>query len=299
MLSAKIIAKQFNIEIKGEDVIIKNLGKLYSEMEKLLSFAETRKFLEDGLIKPNVCALVTKKEFIDFKTNKTLLFTENPHFSFYQIHNYLVEQTDFYAPPKNTIISKSAKIHKTAFISERNVRIGNNVIIGPNCTILENTFINEGAVIQAGTVIGSDGLEIVKNNSAILQARHGGSVMIGKNVEVGANCCIDKGLFREDTIIGNETKIANFVYIAHCAKIGERVIITPNTGIGDVVIGNDVWIGFGSIIKSGLVIDDNAFVSMGSIVTENVPKGAKVAGNFAIDYNKFIRYLKSLNKREY
>jgi len=293
-VSAKVLAIRFGFATRGEDREIRNLGKLRSAKGGLMSFAETRDYLERGLSKSNVRVLVTNKGFNGVRTDKMLILADNPRLAFYQFQNYLVRETDFYGRKLKSVISPTANIYKTAFVAEYNVTIGDRVIIGPHVTILENSIIGNDSIIQPGTVIGSEGFECVRYKNSVLSVKHGGGVRIGERVEIGSCTCIDKHVFRGDTVIGDDTKIDNLVHIAHGVIVGERVTIVANSGLaGNVRIGNDVYIGFGSTIL-GLKIGDRAFISIGAVVTKNVPKGMQVTGNFAINHEKFIKHLRMI-----
>jgi len=295
MVSAKELAAKFNLVMEGKDREIENLGKLCSVKDSLLSFAETRDYLDEGLSKPNVCALIIDKAFREIKTDKTLLFSNSPRYTFYRIHNYLVGQANFYRIKTESVVSKAAQVHKTAFVSENNVRIFPGVIVGPNVTILENCVIDRDTVIQAGAVIGSQGFECVHLKNSVLFVLHGGGVRIGKNVNIGANTCVDKGVFDGDTVIGKDAKIDNLVHVAHNVIIGERVQVVANSGLGgSVIVGDDVWVGFNVTILPGLKIGNRAFISIGAIVTKDVSDGTQVTGNFAISHNKFLEHLKGI-----
>jgi len=63
---------------------------------------------------------------------------------------------------------------------------------------------------------------------------------------------------------------------------------------GNVRVGNDVWIGPSAAISNGITIGDNCWVSLGSVVTKDVQAGSRVSGNFAIDHEKFIQFIKSI-----
>ena len=107
---------------------------------------------------------------------------------------------------------------------------------------------------------------------------HLGSIVIGDDVEIGSNVCIDRGSLG-DTIIGARTKIDNLVHIAHNARIGEDCMIVAQAGIGgSAVIGNGVFVGFGAKIKNKVTIGDGSVIGMGAVVICDVPAGETWAG---------------------
>lgn len=296
-ISAKSLSQEFNLKLLGNNRIIKNLGWENSKHEEILFFAESERYLNKGLTMKNVSTIITRDELAKKqieKTDKTILLTKHPSYTFCQIQNHLVEKTNFYGSKiKSTI--KSKNIHATACIAEYNVYIGNNVTVGPNVTIMENTHIEDNVRIQAGTIIGVEGNQSVRHQNKLYFIKHGGGVHIEKGVEICSNCVVDKSIFREITIIGECSMIGSFSYVAHNDQIGKRAVLTFKVGLGGTVtIGDDVIIGSGSIIRNGIKIGNNAFISIGSVVTKDVKNNERVSGNFAINHDKFINFIKSI-----
>ena len=140
----------------------------------------------------------------------------------------------------------------------------------------------ENVIIGASTIIGGEGFGYAKDGDKWLRLPHIKKVIIGDDVEIGSNCCIDRGCLT-DTIIGNGVKIDNLCHIAHGVKIGDNTIITAGTIIaGSVTIGKNVWIAPNSTIKNGITIGDNAFIGIGSNVIRDVQEGTTVYGNPAV-----------------
>lgn len=215
---------------------------------------------------------------------KILVYVNNPKRIIAELaYEYFVEK-------------KVASIHSTAIIDPRadigkNVYIGANSVIG-NCTIGDNCMIESNCVInscvivgadcyfKSGVVLGGDGFGFEKNdNGQPVRFPQLGKVIIGSNVEIGSNSCIDRGSL-SDTTIGNFVKINNLCHIAHNNKIGDRTIITNGVIIsGSNIIGEDVWIAPNASIKGWLNIEAYAFIGMGAVVTKNVPTGETWVGN--------------------
>lgn len=168
-------------------------------------------------------------------------------------------------------------------------RIGDNVTIGNDCLIHRNAVINDGCtigngvVIHSGAVIGADGFGFVRDGARGYEKfPQIGSVVIGDDVEIGANTCIDKGALG-DTVIGDGTKIDNLVQIAHNVRIGKRVVIASHTGISgsvtiedDCVLAGQVGIGEGATVKSGASIGGQAGILPNKTVRPGVWWGTPV-----------------------
>ncbi len=103
-------------------------------------------------------------------------------------------------------------------------------------------------------------------------------MIIGDNVEIGANTCIDRGTL-SNTVIGNYVKIDNLCHIAHNVQIGENsTIIALSMIAGSVKIGKNCWIAPCAAIKEKLVVNDGSLVGLGAVVIRDVVSGDVVAG---------------------
>jgi UDP-3-O-[3-hydroxymyristoyl] glucosamine N-acyltransferase len=174
------------------------------------------------------------------------------------------------------------------------VEIADNVIIEPNVTILPDVTIGKNCIIRAGAVLGSEGFEHKRTKFGILPVFHDGKVIVGDDVEIGANTCVDKGFAWRNTSIGNQTKIDNLVHIGHGAQVGEKCLITACSQIGASDIGDNVWVGPNANILSQHSIGNSAVITVGAVVTTDVAPGKRVTGNFAIDHQKFIKFIKQI-----
>lgn len=263
--------------------------------ERLLSFIENEKYIES--LGENITCLLTTKEIGEkLKDRYGILVVETPRVAYFKLHNKLTENSDYVRKDFKTIVGENCSISNLASISDKNVKIGNNVKIEEFVVIRENTTIGDNSIIRAGCILGGEGYEYKRTYGIIMNVIHTGGVIIGESVEVQYNSCIDKALYTWDnTIIGNYTKLDNFVHIEHGVKIGERNLIASSTSIGGrTVVGDDSWIGLGAIISNGLVIGEKCSISLGSVVTKSIGNGEKVSGNFAIDHNKYIEFIKSI-----
>lgn len=162
-------------------------------------------------------------------------------------------------------------------------------------TILERSVIGENVIIRAGALIGGDGFEPKYVAGKLVNINHTGGVWIGNNVEILHNTVIQRSVFGGFTKIGDETKIGSLALIGHNAKIGRNCEIASNSHIaGSTIIGDKVWIGPNATISSELKVGKGAYITLGSVVTKDVEKGKRVSGNFAVDHNLFIKFIKSI-----
>ena len=123
-----------------------------------------------------------------------------------------------------------------------------------------------------------------------------GRVIIGDDVEIGANACVDRGSL-SDTVIGNGTKLDNLVHIAHNVTIGEGCLITGQVGIaGSAKIGNHVMMGGQAGVAGHLSVGDNVKVAGQAGVSKDIEPYQTVAGFPAMNARKFWRNIAALNK---
>lgn len=266
------------------------------DQPNMLTFLDDEKFLQQIYANCNISAIFVTKE-LNLKLKSAQIKTivcDDPRYYFYSLMNYLGKMN--YCK-KATTIHRATQIHRKAFICEYNVEIGPNVIVEPNVAILADVIVGQNCIIRAGAVIGSEGFEYKRTSKGIIPVFHDGSVIMGNNVVIGANNAVAKGFSFRHTIIGDETKLDNQIHIAHGDHIGKRCLIAASAMIaGTVTIGDDVWIGPGASISSGITIGDKARITIGSVVTKDVPAGQTVTGNFAIPHDKFIENLRKLIK---
>jgi UDP-3-O-[3-hydroxymyristoyl] glucosamine N-acyltransferase len=271
------------------------LGTNKETTPNLLAFLESEKFLPGFLENPHIVAVITTPALASMLPSKYGIATSNsPRKAFLTLHNQLVK-SDFYWKDFPNEISADAVIHPNAYIAPRNVRIGRGTVIEPNVTILERTIIEEDVTLRAGCIIGSQGFYFSRIDGGIMGIAHAGGVVIHNRVEIQANTVVCSAVFHEPTEIGEDTKIDNLVHVAHNVKIGKRCLIVAHAMLGgNARIGDDVWIGPNASISNEISIGNGAFITLGSVVTRDVPPGHHVTGNFAIEHEKFLAFLKTI-----
>lgn len=194
-----------------------------------------------------------------------------------------------------TQIDPSAIIHPGAYVAPEDVVIGAQVVIYPNAVILPRTIIGEGSTIGAGTVVGTDAFDVDAASTPRRIIRQSGGVTIGRNVDIQAKCTIVRATYGGFTEIGDETKLDCQIHFAHDSRAGARVMIAACAEIsGRVVIGDDTFIGPNASISNGVRIGSGAHVTIGSVVTQDVPDGRRVTGNFAVDHLSWLKFVRSV-----
>ena len=283
-----------------KDATFNQLGMATSVFEKsgVLAFLSDVKFIKDVLSNVSVTAVLTTQDIYellkDDLKNYGVLIAEQPKKVFYQIHNYL-SQHQFYWKTFNNDIDSSSVIDPNALIADHSVKIGKNVLIEAQVIINPGVIIGDDVILRSGTIIGSHGFQFLNQDQQVTAVISAGMVLIGNRVEIQHQCCVDRGVLGGTTIIKDDVKIDNFVHIAHDCIIGDRTFITAGVKFGGrTVVGKDCWLGINATISNGLFIGDDVTISLGSVVTRDVDSGKTVTGNFAVDHDRFIQFIKSI-----
>lgn len=230
------------------------------------------------------------------KEHQLLILVENPKLAFVRILSEIAPKAVTGIIHSTSIIHQEAQIHESVSIGPfcyiGKCSIDENTVIESHCRISDNCEIGKNVHILSGCIIGEEGFGFAReDNGTYIRFPHIGGVSIGDNVEIGSNTCIDRGALGI-TVIGSGSKIDNLVHIGHNAQIGSRCIITACAQIGAVEMGDDVWVGPNANLLRGQSIGNRSFISVGSVVTQDVAEGKKVTGNFAIDHQRFIENMK-------
>jgi UDP-3-O-[3-hydroxymyristoyl] glucosamine N-acyltransferase len=310
----KFSLQEINEVLKG--TILGNTNQLITAPEQLevasnseISFIGNKKYEKFWADSKACVAVVNEDISIEPGENKAFIKVKNADLAMSQV-------LELFAPPppifKNdihptAIIDKTASIENGVKIGAGcyigpNTRIGENSVIYPHVTILDDCTIGKNTVIWSGTVIrerchlgnkciihpnatiGADGFGFRPDpEKGLVKVPQIGNVIIGNDVEIGANSCVDRGKF-SSTVIGDGCKIDNLVQIGHNSKLGRFCIMAGNSGLaGSVTLGNGVIIGGSASIKDHTKIGDGAIVGAGSGVTGDVEAGKTMLGYPAVE----------------
>ena len=267
-----------------------------------------------------------KKDFEDIAPKNMIpLICTNPYHSFAIIANAFYPMKDITAGihPKahietsakyddtvqiapGAVVSNDVSIGSNCLIGANTVIlsgvvIGDNTIIGPNCTIAYS-IIGSNVKIHNGVRIGQDGFGFAQNENINLKMPQLGRVLIHDSVEIGSNCCIDRGT-GPDTIIGEGTKLDNLVQIGHNAVLGKNCIFVAQSGVsGSTQIGNNTIVGGQVGIAGHLKIGNNVRIAAKAGVMKNIEDNMTIGGVPSMSINDWHRQTiilkKLINKRK-
>ncbi len=179
---------------------------------------------------------------------------------------------------EGAVVGEGTTLHPGAVVGA-NCVVGREVVLHPHAVLYEGVKLGDRVEIHAGTIIGGDGFGYRLQDGRHVKVPQTGWVEIGDEVEIGANCTIDRGTF-EPTVIGEGSKIDNLVMIGHNNRIGKHNILCGQVGIaGSCQTGDYVIMAGQAGIKDHTEIGDRSVVGAQAGVHRNIPAGQQVLGS--------------------
>ena len=270
-----------SILIGDPSIVVDNISSIANANSTSVTFLSNLKY-SSSLANSKACAVVVHKNFED--DNKfNYLKSDDPYLTYAKLTKLFKDESELVIP----FIHDSAVISDTASVSKK-VHIGANVFIGPNCIINENVVINANCslvkdveidsdtTINYGTVLGSDGFGFAPSNKGYVKIEQLGGLKIGKNVEIGANCTVDRGAL-DNTEIHDGVILDNLIHIAHNVVLGKNSAIAASCAIaGSSKIGQNFQMGGLSGVLGHLDICDDVTVGAHTLITKSI----KQPGNY-------------------
>ena len=306
----KEIATLVHGEVVGDErTIITGIGGIKEARAGDLTFLANVKYLP-LLKRTAAAAVITSREIA--RAPKPIIRTENPSLAFSQVVEALFPPA---APhPRGThpaaVVSPRARLGRDVAVGPhavieddavigdgvvlsagvyvgQGVRIGEQTLIYPLVVMREGTAIGRRVIIHGGTVIGSDGFGFETVGGVHHKIPQRGTVVIEDDVEIGANCTIDRARFGV-TRIGRGTKIDNLVHIAHNVTIGEHSLLVAQVGIsGSTTLGHHVTLAGQVGVVGHVTIGDHTIVGAQGGITKSVPAGSYWWGTPARDMEQW------------
>jgi UDP-3-O-[3-hydroxymyristoyl] glucosamine N-acyltransferase len=191
-------------------------------------------------------------------------------------------------------VGRGARIAAGAVVAVQ-AHVGEGAVVGagtrlaPRATLGEGCRIGERGIVHGGVVIGADGFgfapEAAEGGGRWVKIEQLGSVVIGDDVEIGANTCIDRGAL-DDTVIEDGVKLDNLVQIGHNVRVGAHSAFAGCVGVaGSARIGRHCTAGGGAIILGHLELVDHVHISAATVVTRSIRQPGQYSGVFPFDDN--------------
>jgi UDP-3-O-[3-hydroxymyristoyl] glucosamine N-acyltransferase len=293
VVSLHTIASHIGGEVSGDpECQVTGLATLATATANQLSFLSNSKYVKDLSTTQAGAVILNAEQASNFSGNA--IIHSNPYVGF-ALASQLLDSTPKQSPAisptadidasasiaNNVGIAAGAVISKNAVIGEGSrigagVFVGEGTVIGEHCNIRANVTLyhdvslGDRVSIHSGTVIGADGFGYANDKGQWIKIPQTGGVRIGNDTEIGANTCIDRGAL-DDTVVGVNCIIDNFVQIAHNCIIGDHSCICGNTGMaGSVNIGKYVVIAGSCAINGHLSICDKVQITGFTMVTKSI-----------------------------
>lgn len=326
-LTLKTIVERLNsqglsVQFSGDaDTQVRRVASLTEAGDGDITFLVNPRFKKDLSATNATAVIVTSKDAQAVPTNAIVV--ENPHVAYAHVAAWLYSGDDFSPGIHPTAsVDPGSTVHESALISAncsieagtvvaagcyigpgcvigKNVTLGENTHLVANVTICHGSQIGCRTILHPGVVIGADGFGLANDNGKWLKVPQVGNVILGDDVEVGANTTIDRGAIG-DTVIENGVKLDNLIQIGHNVHIGAHTAIAACTAVaGSAIIGKHCAIGGCVGIVGHLEIADNVTITGMSHVAQAITQSGVYSSGTPLEENakwhkNFIR-LKQLD----
>lgn len=239
------------------------------------------------------------------------VITDAPYVYFAKAAQYFAEKASLPPAPgihSSAYVAPTAKVSPSAHVGPF-VTIEDHAEIGDDCVIDAGSFVGRGAkiargthlharavlhayceigeacIIHSGAVIGADGFGFANEKGKWIKIPQTGRVLIGKDVEIGANTTIDRGAL-DDTVIEDGVKLDNQIQIGHNCRIGAHTAMAGCVGVaGSANIGKYCTFGGAAMVLGHLTIADNVHISSGSMVSRSIMEPGQYTGFYPLSKN--------------
>jgi UDP-3-O-[3-hydroxymyristoyl] glucosamine N-acyltransferase len=258
------------------------------------------------------------------------IVTTNPYAYFARAAQYFAALEEVVPPPgihPSAVVHETARIDPTAYIGPnvtveahavihagvqidagcfvgREAEIGEDTHLFANVTFHARCSIGKRGILHSGAVVGTDGFGFARENGVYIKIPQTGRVLMGDDVDVGANTTIDRGAL-DDTVIEDGVKLDNQIQIGHNCRIGANTAMAGCVGVaGSARIGKNCTFGGAAMVLGHLEIADNVHISSGSMVSRSVLEPGQYTGFYPLAKNAeweksaaIVRNLSSLREK--
>jgi len=283
----KTIAELIGAKYVGdENFQIFGTNEIHRVKKGEIVFVNHPKYYDKALHSEATIILIDKE--VACPEGKALLVSDDPFRDFNKINDHFTGIQTFETTGNNLSIGENCKIHPSVIIGN-DVKIGDNCMIFPNVVIGDRTVIGNNCIIQAGTVLGGDAFYYNKNAEGYRKMLSVGNVILEDHVEIGVNCCIDRGV-TDSTIIKKGSKLDNLIQIGHDTVLGERTLVASGAMIaGCCIIEDDVQV-WGQVgMASGKRVGKGAVLLGKTGVNRDLEGGKTYFGSLAEEFREYLK----------
>jgi UDP-3-O-[3-hydroxymyristoyl] glucosamine N-acyltransferase len=306
------IAAQLGGELIGDPgLVIERIGPLETATASTLSFLANPRYQAQLASTAAACVIVAPALRDAATARGAALVAADPYLYFARLTQWWAKRgraPDVPGVHASAVIDASARVAASASLGpfvvvEAGASIGAGAVLGAHCVIGAHASVGDGTrlaprvtlgercrigargIVHAGVVIGADGFGFAPDGGRWEKIEQLGAVVIGDDVEIGANCCIDRGAL-DDTVIEDGVKLDNLVQVGHNVRIGAHSALAGCVGIaGSATIGRHCSIGGGAIILGHLRLADEVQVSAATVITRSIASPGLYSGVFPFDDN--------------
>ncbi|MBD5308188.1 MAG: UDP-3-O-(3-hydroxymyristoyl)glucosamine N-acyltransferase [Bacteroides sp.] len=322
-LSANQIAALVSGRVEGDgEVLIHEFAKIEEGQPGAISFLANPKYTPHIYTTRSSAVLVRNDFEPEAPVSATLIRVEDPYATVAHLLTLAqqmmasspvgIEQPSFIAEGveipsdiyigafayigKGSVIGKGARIYPQVYIGE-NCSVGEGSILYPGVKVYAGCKIGANCILHSGVVIGGDGFGFAPDGDSYTKIPQIGNVVIGNDVEIGANTTVDRATMGS-TRIADGVKLDNLIQIAHNVEIGRSTVMAAQAGVaGSTKIGAHCMIGGQVGLAGHIHVGDRAQIAAQSGTQKNVPDDARLFGTPAMDlreYGKQAVYVRRL-----
>ena len=306
------LAQHLGGELRGDaDALIHRLGTLETADAQTLSFLANPRYQAQLAATRAGCVIVAPALADLAAARGAALVCADPYHAFARLTQWWAARTRRPATPgvhPSAVVEEGARVDATASVGPlcfvgRGARIAEGAVLGPQCHVGDGAEVGAGSwlkarvmlsegcrigargIVHGGAVIGADGFGFAPHEGRWEKIEQLGAVVIGDDVEIGANTCIDRGAL-DDTVLGQGVKLDNLVQIGHNVRIGDHTAFAGCVGVaGSARIGRHCTAGGGAIILGHLEIVDHVHITAATLITRSIHKPGQYSGAFPFDDN--------------
>jgi UDP-3-O-[3-hydroxymyristoyl] glucosamine N-acyltransferase len=293
------ITKEINLDFNGNDIDIDGIHTLSEASSSQLSFFTDAKYTSQ-LPDTKAAAVFIDEEYAALLPESTIaLVTDEAYLKLALASTFfahtLSTQSEVFKMGKGCDIDKQASFGTNVTLGDNvtvmagcyvgdNVTVGNETLFHPNVTLYHGTTIGERCIIHSGTVLGCDGYGFAHTKQGEhVKIYQNGVVIVESDVEIGANCTIDRAVFGQ-TIVRKGTKLDNLIHIAHNCELGEHTLLAAQVGLaGSTTLGRNVVMGGQSACAGHLELGDFTTIAGKGGVTKSLEGNKMYAGFPAVE----------------
>jgi len=306
------LAQHLGGELRGDaDALIQRLGPLETADAQTLSFLANPRYQAQLAATQAGCVIVAPALADLAAARGAALVCADPYHAFARLTQWWAARTRRPAAPgvhASAVVEEGARIDAAASVGPlcfvgRGARIATGAVLGPHCHVGDGAEVGAGTwlkarvmlsegcrigargIVHGGAVIGADGFGFAPHQGRWEKIEQLGAVVIGDDVEIGANTCIDRGAL-DDTVLGDGGKLDSLVQIGHNVRIGDHTAFAGCVGVaGSARIGRHCTAGGGAIILGHLEIVDHVHITAATLITRSIHKPGQYSGAFPFDDN--------------